>query len=1111
MADIFISYANSDCELAQALAEILARHGWKVWWDRNIPPGKNFHEVIEQALVDARCVLVLWSEASLASQWVQNEAYEAVERNILIPAYLEHVKVKIAFKHLQTIDLVDWRAEPSQEPSVLLEALAEQLGDPESTMDGGSDHEPKIEPQTVASYVDRLRALIKTRLANSGIVHSRNYIPREIQWAPWTGAGKAGAISIEEILKDGSSFILYDNAGAGKTTYLHMLAKSLINGDPKKAPGYIPILLQARDFITAAEKALSRSDDLMDSIRELLGTSILEPFRSGSGEPISLPELRGLIDPSRWRMMLLIDGFDEIVFPDSKTSLKLLTAEQLLRLIQIIGSSLMVCITSRTADYELLRTLDFREISLRGLARDLVSEYIEANWPHLSEDREAVAAVFRERLASKPLYLRLLCQYYTDSESTVSPHSLNGIELLRAWIKGQIQENAKSQRWDYSGEIQIRCLRELAVTLCRRTTIGDSRLLTTCLETLAQAARRGRSEVANRHEQLAYLVKNFLVKDKMGSPRSSSAMKRYRFSYRDFRNFLVADDIHSRLASPEPGECDRLLLALEFPDVLGFLKGLYEAESSAARCRVKGRLIELISEAQIGYIPEDRKELMISSAALSLLIRIAEPDELGALDCRERCFQGVSGDGQNFRKLDFEKAVLRGSFFRGANLNEANLRGANLDDCDLRGARFRGCDLRGALLQNARLGQLISRSEELKKRLGKPTNLIGAKLEGSDWFNIRIILKGFFHFWTSMVLTEDQILLPTNRGNVLLLDLRTEKREFLDTGHSADVLDIDLDPSRRWLVTASRDNTVKIFSLEIESKTLVFKEDRILRSFPQHPRRVAFSRAGSWLGITDRAGFTYFFRTDSLWADQPPSFSTDLHHGPVMCLEAGTDVEGNDVFFTAGYDGRVFSHTAPEYQGEPWESVELADIQGMTPSEKGNEHTLRALALSPPDPLKPQEGLWLGDESGRLHYVDLETYELDTIELDGPRKPIFSIALHPHDERMALGMSNGAVRTYELSGDRSLSPASSFQMSCGDIVRSLRYTNDGCHLMAVTWAGLLEIRHTETDRTVFQFDSHDSYWDHKLDKKSILFGKKTGFEQIENLSHRYIEYLKRLR
>lgn len=77
MADIFISYASVDRPRVQSLVESLPQQGWSVWWDRTILPGKTWDEVLEAALADARCVIVLWSRHSVESDWVHIEADEA--------------------------------------------------------------------------------------------------------------------------------------------------------------------------------------------------------------------------------------------------------------------------------------------------------------------------------------------------------------------------------------------------------------------------------------------------------------------------------------------------------------------------------------------------------------------------------------------------------------------------------------------------------------------------------------------------------------------------------------------------------------------------------------------------------------------------------------------------------------------------------------------------------------------------------------------------------------------------------------------------------------------------------------------------------------------------
>src|SRR5262245_53226107 len=111
MSDIFISYSRQDKARAQQLAAVLERYGWSVWWDRQIPPGKTFDQVIEEALTSAKCVIVLWSEASVASRWVHAEASEGAQREILVPVLLSNVKMPLEFRRIQAAQLIGWQGE----------------------------------------------------------------------------------------------------------------------------------------------------------------------------------------------------------------------------------------------------------------------------------------------------------------------------------------------------------------------------------------------------------------------------------------------------------------------------------------------------------------------------------------------------------------------------------------------------------------------------------------------------------------------------------------------------------------------------------------------------------------------------------------------------------------------------------------------------------------------------------------------------------------------------------------------------------------------------------------------------------------------------------------
>ena len=106
MTDIFISYARADRKKVRRFAEALEREGWRVWWDLRIRSGSSFDRVIEQALAEARCVVVIWSQNSVESDWVRVEAGDGLIRSILISIAIEQdLILPLQFRNVHT-DLV---------------------------------------------------------------------------------------------------------------------------------------------------------------------------------------------------------------------------------------------------------------------------------------------------------------------------------------------------------------------------------------------------------------------------------------------------------------------------------------------------------------------------------------------------------------------------------------------------------------------------------------------------------------------------------------------------------------------------------------------------------------------------------------------------------------------------------------------------------------------------------------------------------------------------------------------------------------------------------------------------------------------------------------------
>lgn len=125
MAEVFVSYCSSDRGRVRPLVEALTSAGFTVWWDRDLAGGARFSDEIQQRLDSADCILVAWSEASIESMWVADEATIGRDQHKLVPVLLDPVQPPIGFRQVQTIDFSGWSAQPEAEE---FQELAHALG-----------------------------------------------------------------------------------------------------------------------------------------------------------------------------------------------------------------------------------------------------------------------------------------------------------------------------------------------------------------------------------------------------------------------------------------------------------------------------------------------------------------------------------------------------------------------------------------------------------------------------------------------------------------------------------------------------------------------------------------------------------------------------------------------------------------------------------------------------------------------------------------------------------------------------------------------------------------------------------------------------------------------
>lgn len=109
MARTFLSYAREDAAKAKSLANALEHAGHQVWWDRHVGGGAQFAAEIAKALRDAEVVVVVWSQTSVVSTWVHDEAAEGRDGGRLVPVSIDDSQPPLGFRQFQAIDLSGWR------------------------------------------------------------------------------------------------------------------------------------------------------------------------------------------------------------------------------------------------------------------------------------------------------------------------------------------------------------------------------------------------------------------------------------------------------------------------------------------------------------------------------------------------------------------------------------------------------------------------------------------------------------------------------------------------------------------------------------------------------------------------------------------------------------------------------------------------------------------------------------------------------------------------------------------------------------------------------------------------------------------------------------------
>lgn len=105
---VFISYCSKDQSAAEAMRDFLADNGIRTWMaPHDIPAGSKYAQVINHALRDCACLVLILTNESQSSTWVAKEVERAIHyKKTVMPLQLEDLVLNDEFEFYISTDQI---------------------------------------------------------------------------------------------------------------------------------------------------------------------------------------------------------------------------------------------------------------------------------------------------------------------------------------------------------------------------------------------------------------------------------------------------------------------------------------------------------------------------------------------------------------------------------------------------------------------------------------------------------------------------------------------------------------------------------------------------------------------------------------------------------------------------------------------------------------------------------------------------------------------------------------------------------------------------------------------------------------------------------------------
>jgi WD40 repeat protein len=650
---------------------------------------------------------------------------------------------------------------------------------------------------------DRYVSYVKTLYAGTEL--EKNYIPQDVIIENSPAAQPLLGYADQWLAEpQGGFFTLLGDFGTGKTSFTKRLAHDLaIKYEKDKTASFIPVLINLKDV----SKALG------------LENIIFDHFSRTANMNVSPDAFLHLLKEGK--IILMFDGFDEMA-TQSNAALTMRNFQELNRAFAGKAKILLTCRThyfkDRTETEETLKakkkgmtesaTQLYRAIQdkqgysigyLQEFGKQQIEEYLKKTMPDSwQETKGFIDNVYNLKdLASRPVLLDMIVK---SLPAIKEKEDIQVTDLYSAYVQSWIDRN------DWRHELTREGREFLAEEIAWRIWDQDAdRVHYSHINELLKDYFKEKKTVVDIRE-LEYAssevrTASFLTRDDQGN---------YGFAHRSFLEYFLARRIAGKLNDNDIKVLDIKQLSKE---VILFLSHILGIKNLVKICSIK------LSNPYQKRISEN------SLICLYWGLRYSHSPDGTIKDARQlrRLFsqnrpakiylQGADLEGVELSYMDFSRAILKKANMKAVLLTGATLREAVLNEADLSFALLDEADL-----SKARVNQAISHHASFKKAILAHADFSESDLHACNFLYASMGGARFTHSdlsYAGLLRATVDIEMQLSTANMYATGMPgtalSELHQVFQLGHSAPVVSAVFSPDETTIVSASSDNTIKLW------------------------------------------------------------------------------------------------------------------------------------------------------------------------------------------------------------------------------------------------------------------------------------------------------------